>query len=161
VIVGDGKLKSEVEAILESGGVRDLAWFAGERADVVPVLQGLDCFVLPSLAEGVSIRSSRRCPAACRSSPRGSGPMELVEEDMTGRTVPPGRQRSLARAIGTYFAAPGLAREHAGRRRRVERKFNLERMVENYHRVYSDLLAGRANRIETSDRALMRHRGNR
>ncbi len=54
VLVGDGKLKSEIEAILESAGVRELAWFAGERTDVVPIIQGLDCFVLPSLAEGVS-----------------------------------------------------------------------------------------------------------
>ncbi|MEO8566767.1 MAG: TIGR03088 family PEP-CTERM/XrtA system glycosyltransferase, partial [Betaproteobacteria bacterium] len=54
VLVGDGRLRSEVEAILESAGVRELAWFAGERADVAPMLQGLDCFVLPSLAEGVS-----------------------------------------------------------------------------------------------------------
>jgi sugar transferase (PEP-CTERM/EpsH1 system associated) len=163
VIVGDGKLKSEVEAILESAGVRDLAWFAGERVDVVPILQGLDCFVLPSLAEGVSntILEAMACGLPVVATQVGAN-MELVEEDMTGRTVPAADSEALACAIGAYFAAPGLAREHGqAARRRVERKFNLERMVENYHRVYSDLLAGRANSVETSDRALMRHRGSR
>ena len=163
VIVGDGKLKSAVEAILESAGVRDLAWFAGERADVVPILQGLDCFVLPSLAEGVSntILEAMACGLPVVATRVGAN-MELVEEDTTGRTVPAADSEALARAIGGYFAAPGMARDHGqAARRRVERKFNLERMVENYHRVYSDLLAGRANPIETSDRALMRHRGNR
>jgi len=162
VIVGDGKLKGEVEAILESAGVRDLAWFGGERADVVPVLQGLDCFVLPSLAEGVSntILEAMACGLPVVATRVGAN-MELIEEAVTGRTVAAADSEALASAIGAYFASPGLAREHgqAGRRR-VERKFNLERMVENYHRVYSDLLAGRPIPIETSDRAL-RHRGNR
>ena len=80
VLVGDGKLRRDIEAILESAGVRELAWFAGEHADVVPLLQGIDCFVLPSLAEGVSNtvleghgvrtagdRHARRCQhRACR-----------------------------------------------------------------------------------------------
>jgi glycosyltransferase involved in cell wall biosynthesis len=87
---------------------------------------------------------------------------ELVEEDVTGRTVPAADSEALARAIGGYFAAPGLAREHGqAARRRVERQFNLERMVENYHRVYSDLLASGTRPVETSGGALIRHRGNR
>ena len=35
-------------------GVADLAWLPGERHDVPDVMRGLDCFVLPSLAEGIS-----------------------------------------------------------------------------------------------------------
>jgi len=162
VIVGDGTLKGEVEAILESAGVRDLAWFAGERADVVPVLQGLDCFVLPSLAEGVSntVLEAMACALPVVATRVGAN-MELVEEVVTGRTVPAADSEGLARAIGAYFEAPGLARDHGqAARRRVERKFNLDRMVENYHRFYSALLPGRARQIEASDRAL-RHRGNR
>ena len=53
VLVGDGALRPRVESILAEGGVRDLAWLPGERADVPALLRGLDCFVLPSLAEGV------------------------------------------------------------------------------------------------------------
>ncbi|HEX4524115.1 MAG TPA: TIGR03088 family PEP-CTERM/XrtA system glycosyltransferase [Casimicrobiaceae bacterium] len=162
VIVGNGTLKGEVEAILASAGARDLAWFAGERADVVPVLQGLDCFVLPSLAEGVSntILEAMACGLPVVATRVGAN-TELVDEDVTGRTVPAADNEALARAIGAYFTAPGLSRDHGqAARRRVERKFNLDRMVENYHRLYSDLLAGRARPIEASDRAL-RHRGNR
>ena len=33
---------------------REHVWFAGERADVPDIMRGLDCFVLPSLAEGIS-----------------------------------------------------------------------------------------------------------
>lgn len=142
VLVGDGKLKSEVEAILESAGVRELAWFAGERADVVPMLQGLDCFVLPSLAEGVSntILEAMACGLPVVATRVGAN-AELVEQNVTGHTVPAADSDALAREIGVYFAAPELARQHgqAGRRR-VERRFSLERMVEDYDRVYAGLL---------------------
>ncbi|MFI4954141.1 MAG: glycosyltransferase, partial [Burkholderiales bacterium] len=142
VLVGEGKLRSEVEAILDAAGVRELAWFAGERADVVPLLQGLDCFVLPSLAEGVSntILEAMACGLPVVATRVGAN-AELVEEDVTGRTVPAADSAALAREIGAYFAAPALARQHGqAARRRAERKFSLERMVEDYDRVYAGLL---------------------
>ena len=142
VLVGDGKLKREVETILESAGVRELAWFAGERADVVPLLQGLDCFVLPSLAEGVSntILEAMACGLPVVATLVGAN-AELVEQNVTGRTVPAADSDALAREIGAYFTTPALARQHgqAGRRR-VERRFSLERMVDDYDRVYRGLL---------------------
>lgn len=153
VLVGDGKLKGEVEAILESAGMRDLAWFAGERADVVPLLQGLDCFVLPSLAEGVSntVLEAMACALPIVATRVGAN-ADLVEENVTGRTVPAGDSAALAREIGAYFAAPGLAREHGqAARRRVERRFSLERMVDDYDRVYTGLL--HARRVEPSSAA--------
>jgi sugar transferase (PEP-CTERM/EpsH1 system associated) len=142
VLVGDGKLKSEIEAILDSAGMRELAWFAGERTDVVPMLQGLDCFVLPSLAEGVSntILEAMACGLPVVATQVGAN-AELVEQNMTGRMVPSADSEALAREIGAYFATPGLARQHGqAARRRVERRFSLERMVEDYDRVYAGLL---------------------
>ena len=54
VMVGDGPLRGQVADILEQGGARSLAWLAGERDDIPQIMRGLDLFVLPSLAEGVS-----------------------------------------------------------------------------------------------------------
>ena len=77
-MVGDGPLRGEVDGVLGAAGLRELAWLAGERADVPEIMRGLDCFVLPSLAEGVSntileamatgFPSSRRASAAIPSS---------------------------------------------------------------------------------------------
>src|SRR5262249_44811760 len=39
VMIGDGALRSQVEAILSTAGVRDLAWLPGELPDVHTLLQ--------------------------------------------------------------------------------------------------------------------------
>ena len=54
VLVGDGPLKAQCEALLADAGMTALAWLPGERQDVADVMRGLDCFALPSLAEGIS-----------------------------------------------------------------------------------------------------------
>lgn len=54
LMVGDGPLRERAQALLEQAGVAHLAWLPGERKDIADVLRGLDGFVLPSLAEGIS-----------------------------------------------------------------------------------------------------------
>ncbi|MDX9996305.1 MAG: TIGR03088 family PEP-CTERM/XrtA system glycosyltransferase, partial [Rhodocyclaceae bacterium] len=54
VMIGDGPLRGESQALLDAAGVADLAWLPGERHDIPDLLRGLDSFVLPSIAEGIS-----------------------------------------------------------------------------------------------------------
>ena len=145
VLVGDGPLRAECEAILRDAGVAHLAWLAGERADVPDIMRGLDCFVLPSLAEGIS---NTILEAMASGLPviatRVGGNAELVEDGMTGRLVPAADSEALAREIIGYYGDPPLARRHgwAGRQL-VERSFSIDRMVARYHRLYESELARR------------------
>ncbi|MCU0806046.1 MAG: TIGR03088 family PEP-CTERM/XrtA system glycosyltransferase [Burkholderiales bacterium] len=149
VIVGDGALRPDVERILDEGKVRDLAWLPGERADVPELMRGMDCFVLPSLAEGIS---NTILEAMASGLPviatRVGGNAELMEPDLTGRLVPALDSAVLAREVLGYFAEPALARRHgrAGRNL-VERKFSLDRMVEQYHELYARAVAGERPRL--------------
>ena len=138
VMVGEGVLRAEAECILEQGGVRELAWFAGERSDIPEVMRGLDCFVLPSLGEGISntILEAMACALPVVATRVGGNP-ELVEDEVTGRVVPAADPVALMQAIMSYFENPALARQHgrAGRNR-VEESFSIDRMVDSYHELY-------------------------
>jgi len=159
VLVGDGALRPEVERIVDEHRIRDLVWFAGEANDVVPYLQSMDCFVLPSLAEGVSntILEAMACAIPVIATRVGAN-AELVEEGLTGRVVPRADSQSIAKAVIEYFTSPATARRHgrAGRQRVVQR-FSLERMVEQYHQMYASLTRPRGMAMPVSTTTSQRH----
>jgi len=55
VLVGDGPLRSSMEAMAFSLGIANRVIFTGVRADVHRLLQGMDAFVFPSLYEGFGL----------------------------------------------------------------------------------------------------------
>lgn len=138
VMVGDGALRAECQAILQRGGVADLAWLPGERADVPDVMRALDSFVLPSLAEGISntileAMASGLPVLATRVGANG----ELVDDGVTGQLVPAGDAGALAEALVSLASRPAEAAAMglAGRAR-VEQRFSLQSMVAAYDQVY-------------------------
>lgn len=138
VMVGDGVLRSSCERVLDEAGMRELAWFAGERDDVAEIMRGLDCFVLPSLGEGISNTILEAMASALPViATRVGGNAELVDDGVTGQTVSAGDAAALARAVLSYFDDASLARRHGrAARARIERSFSLDRMVDSYHQMY-------------------------
>lgn len=53
-IIGDGPLRDEIAARIQAVGLDERLWLPGSRSDIPEILRSLDCFVLPSLAEGTS-----------------------------------------------------------------------------------------------------------
>lgn len=145
MLVGDGPLRAEAEALLREAGASSCAWLAGERADVPELLRAMDCFVLPSLAEGISntILEAMASGLPVIATRVGGNP-ELVIDQVTGTLIPSGDVAALVAAINGYYALPDVAAEHgrAGRAR-VERKFSLDYMMHRYESLYISLLGGR------------------
>jgi sugar transferase (PEP-CTERM/EpsH1 system associated) len=139
VIVGDGPLRGEVERILESGGVRHLAWLAGMRDDVADVLRMLDVFVLPSTAEGMSctLQEAMACGLAVVATAVGGTP-EVVEDGVSGVLVPAGDVAALSQALQQCLDAPGWCRSlGAAARVRVTARFDLDQSVAHYAALFS------------------------
>ncbi len=140
VMVGDGPLRQQCVQILEAAGVADLAWLPGERADVPDVMRGLSCFVLPSLAEGIS---NTILEAMASGLPviatRVGGSAELLHHGHTGWLVPTDDAAAMANALVQLFAAPEQAID-AGRagRRDVEQRFSMQAMVAAYQKIYEE-----------------------
>jgi len=145
VMVGDGPLRAQAQAVLAQAGVEDLAWLPGERADVPDVMRGLDCFVLPSLAEGISntILEAMASALPVIATDVG-GNAELVVGGQTGELVPTGDVAAMAERIGSLANDPVRAAAlGAAGRNRVERFFDLQVMVDAYRQLYDRLLAER------------------
>lgn len=146
VMIGDGPLRGESQALLDAAGVADLAWLPGERHDIPDLLRGLDSFVLPSIAEGISntILEAMASSLPVIATAVGGNP-ELVREGVTGTLVPPGDIDAMARAIVGQAESPEQSRT-AGRagRAEVESRFSMAAMVGAYQGLYDRLLS-RAN----------------
>ncbi len=145
VMVGEGALRRQCSDILQAAGVADLAWLPGERGDVADVMRGLDCFALPSLAEGISntILEAMACGLPVVATDVG-GNADLVHHGATGEIVPSADPAALAASLARLAAAPALAAA-MGRsgRERVLARFSMQAMVSAYQGVY-DSRAGLA-----------------
>ena len=55
LLVGDGNLRAEIEEKINALGLKDAVIMAGVRTNVNEFLQAMDCFVFPSLFEGLPV----------------------------------------------------------------------------------------------------------
>ena len=110
VMVGDGPLRADAQGLLDAAGVGSVAWLPGARTDVPDVMRGLDVFVLPSQAEGISntILEAMATGLPVLATDVG-GNADLVVNGQTGGIVPAGDVEALAAALVRRAADPARA----------------------------------------------------
>ncbi|WP_192451737.1 glycosyltransferase family 1 protein [Candidatus Galacturonibacter soehngenii] len=81
LLLGKGPLRREVEEEASALGIRDKVDFLGIRDDVQNVLQAADCYVMPSLYEGlpVSAIEAQSCGLPCVFSTNITNEVQLCE----------------------------------------------------------------------------------
>lgn len=142
VLVGDGPLKPQLVERVKQLGLSDVVWFSGDRNDVPALMQLMDIFILPSLAEGISNTlleaMASGLPVIATSV---GGNVELVEEGVNGRLVPVNNVVAMADAVAELVDDPTL-RQSMGEKglALVRTTFNWEKTVADYLAVYDTLL---------------------
>ncbi len=142
ILVGDGELRSELEAQCRSQGLEAWVRFTGWREDIPEILAMADLFVLPSLGEhfGRVLIEAMAMGKAVVATDAGGVP-EIVVHGETGLLVSPAQPRPLADAVLSLVNDPAWARRlgQAGRLR-AEAEFSLSRHVKSVETLYAELL---------------------
>ena len=140
VIVGDGPGKDQLQSAIEKSAVlRGRVTLAGESGKPEEWLNSFDVFTLPSLSEGMSntVLEAMATELPCVVTAVGANP-DLVESDKTGFLFEPRDFRALAGRILQLGSDRGLRLAFGRRaRQKVEVEFSLQRMLENYSRLYT------------------------
>jgi glycosyltransferase involved in cell wall biosynthesis len=141
LIVGDGPQRAALEAQVQGAGLQSRVRFAGNQRDVVPWLQALDIFALPSYAnEGVpqALVQAMLVGLPCITTEVGSI-RELAIEGTTALLVPPQDVTALRAALARLMTDPKL-REMLGAaaRRHCAERMSYERMLDRMEAIYRE-----------------------
>lgn len=142
VLVGDGPLMAKMKNLANQLQIEGKILFLGEIRDIRPIVSFFDIFVLPSLWEGlpgvILEAMIMQKPVVATAI---DGNTELVADRRTGFLVPPKDPHALAEKI-MELADNKQLRIRMGRegRKRAERYFTVDRMVQEYETVYDRLI---------------------
>jgi len=142
VLVGDGPLREQLLQLAGELNLKDIVWMAGDRDDVPELLQAMDIFLLPSLAEGISntVLEAMSTGLPVVATDTGGTP-ELIEHGVNGYLVPVGDFEALALSIRSMTDSPDvLARMGEQALASIHERFDWDRTVEQYLKAYDDLL---------------------
>jgi glycosyltransferase involved in cell wall biosynthesis len=145
VIVGDGPQREALQALVASHGLGDRVWMPGNQVDVVPWLQAIDIFVLPSYAnEGVPQALIQAMLVALPVVTTSAGSIgELALDGKTARVVPAQDVQALRDSIALLISDAGLrARLGKAAREYCVARYSLERMLDSMEAVFGSVTAG-------------------
>jgi len=149
VLLGDGPSRAELEQIAARNDCPEAIHFLGYRPNIDQLLQGIDVFVLASVAEGMPrvVLEAMAAGVPCVSTNVGGIP-EMLDQGAVGMLVPPRDSEALAYAMLAWVDLPDS-----------ERQARIERASEYARRHYShDVLTNRLAQLYESEYGLRRKR---
>ncbi|MGL4421825.1 MAG: glycosyltransferase, partial [Gemmataceae bacterium] len=141
VMVGDGPLRGELEALVQNLGLRERVRFLGIRHDVPEVLQAVEAFALTSVSEAASLTLLEAMASGLPVIVTNvGGNPEIVRPGIDGVLVPRGDAAACGAAIRDLFTDPArMTLLGQNGRARVFERYQLNQTVAAYHRLYRRL----------------------
>ena len=146
LILGEGELRSNLEALSAELGIAEAVRFLGWRPDVASVINACDIFCLPSLNEGMgkAIVEAMAMGKPVIASDVGGIP-DLVIPEENGILVPPGDSNALAKAILNLRDHPEMSVKMGEQGREKALGYGVESMIHKIDSLYAGLLAKAAH----------------
>ena len=142
VIMGEGGLRDELNARINSVGLDDRIVLAGYEPDAASLLPHFDGLVMPSLTEGlpITVLEALRAEVPIIASAVGGLPAVLAGIP-SAQLVPPADDKALAKALWRLTQSGVTSAETKAGAAAFRRHYASERMTAHYTAVY-DALAG-------------------
>jgi glycosyltransferase involved in cell wall biosynthesis len=140
VLIGDGPLRAELEALSQKLNLVEVVCFMGDRSDVASLLPGFDVFVMSSTTEGYSISLLEACASALPIVATDvGGNREIIADGLNGYLVPAKLPERFAEAILRLIRAPAVRAEIGLRNRKfAEELGSVRAMANRYDALYQN-----------------------
>jgi len=145
LIIGDGPLKSELEAMAADLGISDEVEFTGYSKNLAGFLPSLDLHVITSQSEGIPYALLEAMSAGVPTvSPAVGGLAEILKHEENALLTDSRHETDLAREVGRALSDGSLRRRLSeSARQTVKTHFSCDVMLDATLDVYERGLAGK------------------
>ncbi len=138
--IGGGEKEQEYRAMVQDLELGDVATFHGLKADVHPYLHQADCFLLPSVYEGMPITLIEAMGTGLPIvASRVGGIPDMIEDGVSGLLIEP-ELESLVSAMERIITDSELRARIGQAAKSRSKMFSASNMCENYMEVYRSSL---------------------
>ncbi len=142
IVIGDGPLREELEALATKLNLAGKLFFAGFVSEVAVALAAMDIYVMASLTEGFPFALAEAMAAGKTVAVTNVGGMkEMVQHEENGLLVPCANGAALATALVRLLKNPTLSQHLGDAARRRSQEFSVERNVMALEAIYAELLS--------------------
>jgi sugar transferase (PEP-CTERM/EpsH1 system associated) len=138
-LVGDGPCRTELEQLTVQLNLTGHVLFTGNRQDIPELMQRIDVFVLPSLAEGISntLLEAMAAGTPVIATAVGGNRDLLPQSLLPTNLVPSDKPAPLMQAMLRYLQqSDALATDAALVKNHCHQHFSLDTMVNKYRKLY-------------------------
>ncbi len=148
-IVGEGKLRPRLEALVKQLGMENNVFLPGFRSDVLEFMAMFKCFVLSSYLEGLctSIMDAQAMGIPVVATKTGGVP-DLVEDGVTGLLAPPRDPERLAQCVVRMMRDTELRNNCVETARIKAQSYDYRHMVRGTMDVYKETLETRTRHVD-------------
>jgi len=144
LLVGDGPIRSELEAQVEQLALQDKVVFTGFKPNPKDYLSIMDVFLLPSFSEGTSMTLLEAMSFSKPSIATAvGGTPEILEKGKTGILIENDDQKGFVQAmLELAIDRKKCAYLGANARQAYEQRFTISNMVDEFQGLYQRVLTG-------------------
>jgi sugar transferase (PEP-CTERM/EpsH1 system associated) len=138
VIVGEGEERAALLRQIEESGMAGRSWLPGSRSDVAELLRAMNCFALPSIAEGTSctLQEAMASGLPIVATSVGGNP-DALKNGQCGQLVASDKVDELAQALSRCLRNENEVSDMAAAgRAEVLAHHSLSNMVDRYRQLF-------------------------